>query len=103
MTKHQGMYFPKWLVKLLDKTYDEPKFPHRNLFDHTRHIGNVAYAHPYGADDCDFETLIAYCKQHGLRFSVRGQSDYHSNAFTVVIWRHKDGSEYGQLNGKKNG
>ncbi len=82
--------FPEWL----DPIYEA--VGHR-LFDHARHVGNIAICHPYGIDDLSLRRFVHYCDKNNLRFSIAGHSDYHQRAFCLVIWRPKDYRELQQV------
>jgi hypothetical protein len=87
--------FPQWLYKLIADDHDRTL---REVFDHPRHIGNIAYSEPYGASDESMTALVLFCKKHKLRFSIIGKShNYPSETFRIVIWRPADVAELKNL------
>ena len=83
--------FPTWLDKLITDDDDRTL---KEVLDHPRHVGNIAYSEPYGANDESVAALVAFCKKHGLRFSVIGKShNYPSETFRIVVWRPQDAEE----------
>jgi len=91
-----GKYrFPEWLNRLID-VKDERAL--REVLDHPRHVGNIAFSEPYGASDKSIGGLILFCQKHTLRFSVIGKSNnYPSETFRIVIWRPQDAEELANL------
>lgn len=95
IVKAGNWLFPKWLEKLLDQ---QEWSRLAEVLDHRRHVGNIAYAEPYGASDTALLSLGEFCRKHGLRFSIIGKSNhYPSQTFRLVIWRPQDEEELKKL------
>ncbi|GEM_PF-6430749 len=79
---------PNWLEKLLTTS---DRWELHEAFDHCRHIGNIAFAEPYGMSDVTLQSLFLFCNRHGLRFSIIGKSHHYPGlTLRVVIWRPQD-------------
>jgi hypothetical protein len=92
MTREEGEYsFPTWLEEILQRDWRGLR---NEIFDHRRHIGNIAVCYPYGVSDGYLRSLIAFCDEHDFRFSIMGDgSDYHEKTMRVVLWRPQDEAE----------
>jgi hypothetical protein len=92
---HGEFELPAWLLDLLSE--DDFK-DLKEVLDHRRHVGSIAYTEPYGVSDKSLRALLSFCDKFALRFSIIGKSNnYPSETMRFVIWRPQDEEQLNNL------
>ena len=79
---------PTWLEELEIKL--KGNIPIEKCIDHVRVRGDVFISEPYSIDMDDMRTLIDFCDEHGLHFTIDGDAAwYPGRTFRITLGKPK--------------